>query len=206
MTTRLFLVRHAETTWHAENRYTGSSNIGLTTRGFAQADALGRWARGARLDAIYSSDLTRSRLTAQPSAEATGLGVRIEPRVREIDFGRGEGLTRTEMATQFPEALAAFLANPGRSPLPGGESGVAGIARARPALHEIAAAHPGGRVLVVMHSTLLRLMLTDLLGINPDGYRKIFPETENCALNEILLGAEPGDPAAIVRLNAPTGA
>ena len=47
VSTTLYVVRHGETEWHAENRYAGVSDVGLTETGREQAERLGRWAAGA---------------------------------------------------------------------------------------------------------------------------------------------------------------
>lgn len=180
--TTLFLTRHAETVWHAENRYAGLSNVAITEHGRAQAQELGRWSAAAELDAIYSSTLSRSVLTAQPSAHATGLTLTQDPRLVEVNFGRGDGLTRAEMREHFPADVDAFVAAPGTTPLPDGEAGTDAVARAMPALDDICRAHPDGRVLVVMHSTLMRLLLCHLLGLTLNSYRTAFPAVTNCAL------------------------
>lgn len=186
----LILARHGETLWHAENRYAGSTDVGLTERGRAQSVTLGRWAAGQPLAAVYSSDLSRAVLTATPAADALALPLHLEPRLREVDFGRGEGLTTAEMREAFPRDVDEFQLRPGQSPLPGGESGIAAVDRAWPSLEEIAARHDGA-VLVVMHSTLMRLVLCRVLGMSLDHYRSAFPAVRNVALTTITLGAAP---------------
>lgn len=203
--TELVLVRHGETVYHAENRYAGRGDIALTDAGLADASRLARWASGARLDAVVSSPLSRAVRTAAPSAEAAGLTPTVDERLVEVDFGAVEGLTRAEMRERFPDALAAFLAAPASAPMPGGEAGADAVARALPALHDLAAAWPSGRVLVVAHQTLLRLLLCDLIGVALDRYRTVFPALEPAALTEIRLpaGDGRGSGVALVRLNAP---
>ncbi|WP_437583312.1 histidine phosphatase family protein [Paramicrobacterium sp. CJ85] len=180
--TTLFLSRHGETVWHAENRYAGLSDVALTPRGFEQAEQLGEWAATANLDAVCSSTLSRSVLTATPAAEATGLPLTQDRRLVEVDFGHGDGLTRAEMRERFPAEVDAFLQAPGITPLPHGEPGEDAVARAFPALDELCAKHPDGRVLVVMHSTLMRLLLCHLLGLDLNRYRAAFPSVTNAAL------------------------
>ncbi|MFG3506626.1 histidine phosphatase family protein [Streptomyces sp. NPDC047821] len=199
--TDFILVRHGETAWHAENRYAGRTDVPLTERGHQQAAALGAWAAGQRLDAVLCSPLSRARLTARPAATALGLAPRVDERLVEVDFGRGDGLTRAEMAEAFPDALAAFLDDPVAHHLPGGEDPVAAAGRAVGCLEEVARDLPGGRVLVVAHSTLVRLVLCDLLGIPLARYRQVFPALENGALTELRL--LPGGRASLLRLNAP---
>ena len=199
--TRFVLVRHGETVWHAENRYTGSSDIELTDHGRAQAASLAEWAAGAGLDAVCTSPLARARDTAAPSAEATGLELRTDPRWRELDFGDGEGLVRSEMHERFPDALAAFRADPYLNPLPGGERPADAVERGLEVLHDVRASLPDGRVLVVGHGTLMRLLLCELLGLPKSEYRRTFPGVGNCALTELRF-RDGG--VALLRYNVPT--
>lgn len=185
---RFFLVRHGETIWHDGNRYAGVSDIPLTPLGVQQAAALGVWSRDAGLTHIYVSPLQRARDTAAAAQLSTGLVATVEPRLREVSFGQAEGLTAAEQAERFPDVHAAFLADPGENPLPGGESGREAVKRARPALDEISAAcGPDARVLIVAHNTLFRLLLCDLLGVSLGGYRRLFPVLRNGAVTEIDL-------------------
>jgi len=182
---KLFLSRHGETVWHRENRYAGVSDIALTPEGRHQAVRLADWAETAPLAAVYSSTLGRAIETATPAARAAGVALRTDARLCEVDFGRGEGLTRAEMHERFPHELAAFLAQPASLPLPDGERGIDAIVRAMSALEDIACTHPNESVLVVMHSTLMRLVLCAALGLDPDRYRTVFPHVRNAALTEL---------------------
>lgn len=206
--TTVHLTRHGETTWHAENRYAGSSDVPLTARGREQGDALARWAAGAAIDVVATSDLSRAVETGDAAAKMLGVDVVIDARLREVDFGRGEGRTRAEMAELFPEQLAAFVAAPASSPLPGAESGTAAVARGLDALADlIRVAGPDGGVLVVAHSTLIRLVLCRVLGLPLDDYRRRFPGLANTAVTTVelppaaeaaaLVGA-----GALIRFNA----
>ncbi|UGY94429.1 histidine phosphatase family protein [Streptomyces gobiensis] len=198
--TEFILVRHGETAWHAENRYAGLTDVALTERGRQQAAALADWAATADLSAVWSSPLSRARLTAAPAAAACDLTPRIDERLHEVDFGRGEGLTRAEMRQRFPKQLDAFLSDPVNHHLPGGEDPRRAAERAAACLADIAQEHPVGRVLVVAHSTLLRLLLCQLLDIPLTNYRRVFPELHNGALTELRMK---DGRAALLRLNAP---
>jgi len=207
--TTIHLVRHGETLWHAENRYAGSSDVALTPRGLEQARELAGWverrvAAGVRFDAIVTSTLTRAILTALPAAEVLGLVPRADARLCEVHFGRGEGMTRAEMEEIFPDAVAAFLANPATSPLPDAERGVDAVARARAALTEIAAERPVGTVLVVAHSTLTRIVLASLLGMDVERYRDLLPAVGNCHVTSLELDAQ-GE-VALLAYNVPPSA
>jgi broad specificity phosphatase PhoE len=198
--TNLVLVRHSETIWHAENRYAGSSDIALTPRGYEQAEVLASWARTAGLDAIWVSSLSRTQETAALAARVTGLTPHVDERLHELDFGKGEGRTASEMEQLFPEAMAAFHADPVAHHLPGGEDPHIAAERAIACFKDITLAHPDGRVLVVTHTTLIRLALCKLLGLPLAKYRSVFPFVRNGALTEIRLD---GDRVSLLEYNAP---
>lgn len=199
--TDVVLVRHGETVWHAENRYAGRSDVALTGRGHKQAQSLARWTATAGLDALWCSELQRARETAAPCAEASGLVPRVDSRLNEVDFGRGEGLTFYELRQRFPLELDAFSDDPVEHPLPGAEDPRAATARALACLEEIAKEVPHGRVLVVAHNSLIRLTLCHLLRIPLSEYRERFPFIRNCGINEVRLldGKQP----ALLQLNSP---
>lgn len=195
------MVRHGESVWHTENRYAGSSDIELSDRGGDHARALASWAANAGLQRIYVSDLRRAQATAQAVETAIGLQATVDPRFRELHFGDGEGLTSSEMRQRFPDRYAAFCIDPVKNYLPGGEDPARAIARGRAALEDAASeAGPEARVLVIGHSTMIRLLLCDLLGIAPSRYRQVFPELGNVSINEILLAQ---GSAALLHFNVP---
>ncbi|MGW3990864.1 histidine phosphatase family protein [Streptomyces sp. NPDC004830] len=201
MSTTLLLVRHGQTVWHAENRYAGVSDIDLTDTGRAQAEALGRWAAAHPVDAVWSSPLTRALATAEPACRALDLVPQREPGLRECDFGVVEGRTLAEFETEDPEWAAAYRADPVANSFPGAEDPRAAAARGVRALREIAAGHPGGRVLVVAHNTLLRLVLCTLLSIPLAEYRHRLPRLRNAAVSELRM--QPVGTAGLLSLNVP---
>jgi probable phosphoglycerate mutase len=200
MSTTLLVARHGQTVWHAENRYAGVSDVALTDTGRAQAEALGRWAAAHPVDAVWTSPLSRAVVTAEPACRALGLTARREPALRECDFGVVEGRTLAEFEAQDPKAAQAFRADPVAHPFPGAEDPRAAAVRGTGALRRIAAAHPGGRVLVVAHNTLLRLVLCSLLHIPLPEYRRVFPRLRNAAVSELRIE---GQRAALLSLNLP---
>lgn len=113
---------------------------------------------------MHASPLTRACETAAPSAAAAGLDVVVDAALRELDFGAGEGLTSHEMRERFPADHERFVPDPAGAPLPGGEVPADAAARFLAALDGIAAVHPTGRVLVVAHDTVIRLVLCRVVG------------------------------------------
>lgn len=201
--TRVVLVRHAETVWHAESRYAGSTDIELTEHGREQAEALARWAVGAGLGRLHVSSMRRAQDTLAPTARALGLAPVVDARLRELDYGDAEGRTAAELTASMGERYTAFQRDPFHCPLPGGEDPGEAVERAREAVVEIALASARAQVnrtLIVAHNTLIRLLLCDLLGIKPSRYRRVFPELANVSLTELGFRFESENEPACVGL------
>ncbi|MGU7783673.1 histidine phosphatase family protein [Burkholderia sp. PU8-34] len=159
-TTQILFIRHGETAWNRIKRIQGHIDIPLAESGLAQAQRLAaRLARdardGARVDAIYSSDLMRAQQTAQPAADALGLPLVLREGLRERAYGIFQGHDSAEIEARFPDAYAAWQTrDPGFEP-EGGESQRVFYHRVLHALEPIVAAHPGGRIACVAHGGVL---------------------------------------------------
>ena len=156
--TALLLVRHGETDWNADGRLQGQTDRPLSDFGRRQARQLADELADEQLEAIYSSDLSRARETAEIVGERLGLPVVLEPDLREKDWGTWEGLTAVE------RDRVEFV----------GESTEAHQERMLRALRRISGLHPGDvRVLVVTHGGSMRRVQTAALGW-------AMPVVENC--------------------------
>lgn len=156
--TRICLVRHGETEWNAARRIQGQIDIGLNAAGQAQARAAGRCLRTAGITALYSSDLQRAWATAQAIGAALGLVPQSSPALRERCYGVFEGLTYDEAKQRHPAGYAAFEGRNADYDFENGESLRALFARVTGKLAEIAAAHPGSNVVVVVHGGVLDIV------------------------------------------------
>ena len=152
---RLLLIRHGETAWNAEHRIQGRLDVPLSPTGVWQTGRLAQRLAAETIDAVVSSDLARAWMTAMPLADARGLVLLPEPRLRERAFGIFEGKTLDEIAAEHPQEFAAWRARDVDWRIPGGESAAEFIARVLEALHDIAAAYLGRTVAVVSHGGVL---------------------------------------------------
>ena len=204
--TRLALTRHGETVWHDENRYAGgSSDIDLTEDGVAQSKRLAEWAAAQAFQALVCSPVRRALETATPVAEATGLDLQVVEDLREVDFGVAEGRTAHELWGLDPAMLDRFRADPVAHPFPGAEAPELAADRAAAALRTVAAACPGGSVLVVAHNTVLRLAMCRLLGLPVAQYRQLFPRLDNAAITELAVPFREDLPVSLLTLNVHLG-
>ena len=168
MRTIIYLVRHGSVVGAETRRFIGHLDVPLSPTGEAEAVALGRKLAGTKLAAAYCSDLARTRRTAEILARPHGLEAVPLPALREFSMGRWEGLTAAEIRALDPAAFEAWMADVGRFQFPGGESLADVSARAWPAFENIAARHPGSRILVVAHGGPNRILLCRALGIRPE--------------------------------------
>jgi 2,3-bisphosphoglycerate-dependent phosphoglycerate mutase len=103
---KLVLIRHGESTWNLENRFTGWTDVPLTDTGVAQARQAGRLLRegGYEFDVAYTSVLKRAVWTlwhALDEMERTWLPVQHDWRLNERHYGALQGLNKADMAKQF---------------------------------------------------------------------------------------------------------
>jgi len=158
--TTLLLVRHGETDWNAEGRLQGHTDRPLNDFGRRQAAALAeRLAAEPAIDAVYASDLSRARETAEILAHRLGLPVVTVPDLRERNWGNWEGLTGSE------RDRVEYV----------GEERDAHGERVIRAVRRIAEEHPGQRIVVVTHGGSLRR-------IQVAAYGMALPVIENCSV------------------------
>jgi 2,3-bisphosphoglycerate-dependent phosphoglycerate mutase len=167
---RLLLVRHAATAWTAQGRFQGQTDIPLSPHGRRQATALAQRLMAETLHMLYASDLQRAWETARAIAAPHALPVHAEPRLREMAFGRWEGLTYAEMQQQDAQSLAAWERDQLHSAPPGGETLLQMTQRVRAAYVSILVAGQDKTVGLVAHGGPLQLLLCRALGLPPQAY------------------------------------
>lgn len=176
MTQRLLLLRHGQTEASARGIYSSGATLPLTRKGRAQADRAAERLRGSGVDAIRSSPFDRARDTAEAVARAVELPVVLDERLREIDYGPFEGLTRAQAELRF-SGYKVWREHPFEAHPPGMEALADALARARAAAGDALAT--SRCPLLVAHQGTLRLVLIALGQIRRDQYfETLIPEAE----------------------------
>ena len=152
--TEILLARHGETDWNRDRRIQGQTDMRLNAAGLAQAHALAERLANEKLVAVHSSDLARARETAMIIAQCHRLEVTLDPGLREKNFGSWEGLTDSEIAVRFPDAVRGRWGD--------AETSEQVMSRAMAVIGQIRIAHADGPVLVVSHGGPLRMILEQL--------------------------------------------
>lgn len=162
-TTWFDLIRHGEP--EGGRRYRGHLDDPLSALGWAQMRAA--ISEQDQWDAVLTSPLRRCHDFAADVASQRGLPLHVEPALKEISFGEWEGHTLEELQRRDGERLAAFWADGERNPPPGGENLGAFYRRVEAAWRHWRQALAGQRVLLVGHSGMIRMILAEVLQIEP---------------------------------------
>jgi alpha-ribazole phosphatase len=165
-TTALLLIRHTEPSALANGLCYGVLDVPLSDEGVIQAQRIGDHLRDTRLDAVYTSPLSRAAATASAVSESHGLTPDPRADLSEIDFGAFEGRTFDELAAADPDVYGRWMREPSRVRFPGGESFADLRGRVSREIARIRRAHRGGSVAVVTHGGPIRAVLAEVLGLD----------------------------------------
>lgn len=162
---RLLLARHGQSTWNAERRFQGATDVALSALGRAQAAALGDALAGYRVSAAYASPYRRARETAEIALASGGVPLTTMEELRELSLGDWEGCTVDEVRGREGDPYRAWLLAPHDCPPPNGEPLDAVYRRVHSAVERISAAHGEDEdVLVVAHGGVISVYACVLLG------------------------------------------
>lgn len=165
---QLLLARHGETGLHNTGRYIGSQDLPLSSTGQAQARRLASILPSG-ISRCLCSPMLRTRETAELALSGHPCQPEHLPSLREIDFGRWEGLSFPEIAAQDPDLVSKWQQDALNFHFPNGEHTLSFWQRVQEAL-QIITALPDDTVLVICHGGVIRVMLCSLLGIPFEKY------------------------------------
>lgn len=170
---KLYVARHGQTRWNAENKVCGRTDLPLTEVGIAQAQALAEKAEALGIDLILTSPLDRAHTMARIIADRCGAEVQVEERLIEQNYGVFEGVDRQD---------SGFLANKRQFAVryPGGESMMDMAGRIYPLLEEIREKYPEKTVLLACHGGVCRVIRTFFVPMTNEEYFAYSPE--NCSV------------------------
>jgi alpha-ribazole phosphatase len=157
----VLFVRHAET--DMAGRFCGHSDPDLNDNGRTQLTELAQLLSGERIDEVYSSDLRRAMSTAQAIAQARKIPLSPRPALREIDFGRWEGLSWEQIEQSDPGYARKWMADYPHLPAPAGESFGDFEERILQEVNQLLDSSRGSMA-VVTHAGALRVVMRHLCG------------------------------------------
>ena len=122
---KLVLIRHGESQWNLENRFTGWVDVPLSPKGIEEAKAAGKKLAGFKFDRAFSSVLARANETMRIILEAieqTGIPIEKDKALNERMYGELQGLNKAETANKFGDEQVKMWRRSYDVRPPGGES------------------------------------------------------------------------------------
>ncbi|KKB85099.1 phosphoglycerate kinase [Devosia limi DSM 17137] len=168
---RLILLRHGETTWNAEQRLQGQDNSNLSERGIQQALRFVGFARALQPARSVSSDLGRTRQTAQLIGHGE---CPSDPRLRELDMGEWTGRIKADLIAERAEDYHAWRA--GQFTPAGAETWQIFRARITDGLRDWLG-RGAGDMLAIVHGGVIRAACHEFIGLPPSRVIPVTPGT-----------------------------
>lgn len=171
MTLNLYLLRHGETEFSQSGGFCGFTDAELTLQGKQMAEQFADSYKHLEWSACYCSPLKRTLETAAPLALARGIEIFKRDGLKEINYGKWEGLTHSYVKENFADDYTRWSSEPGWNAPTGGETAFQIAERAMNVVSEILNKHGDGNILLVSHKATIRIILCSLLGIELGRYR-----------------------------------
>ncbi|MBL7159412.1 histidine phosphatase family protein [Candidatus Microgenomates bacterium] len=162
-----FLIRHGESIANRNGIYQGQSyDTDLSFLGIKQAEALAKRLKKFQVDKILTSPLKRTLQTAQIIAEECKTSLIIDQGLMETNHGLWEGKSIDEVKTNYPEIFNSWQKTPSKTIFPQGESFLNTARRVKKWLKNNKELE--GKIVVVAHDNILRIIFSEVLGFPLD--------------------------------------
>ena len=182
--TRLIFIRHGESEANLKEIGAGQLDYPLTELGHTQARLAAEYLlANEKIDVIYSSDLCRAMDTARPVADALGLPIQTDLRLREIDTGDWAGMSFRERELRYPEQIRILQTDYSHMKFPGGEAMFEVYRRMVACVLEIAKKNEEKTVLIATHAGALRNYLAYANGYSEEEIHMIRTGGENANIH-----------------------
>jgi broad specificity phosphatase PhoE len=163
--TELILARHGQTEWNVGKIFRGRADVNLDEVGARQAELLGKYLSNYELEAVYSSPLKRALDTATIVARYQKVGVHTAEGLIDFDYGKWQSLSEQQVKRLYPALLNEWHSSPHKVRMPDGESLDDARGRVIESLTGVLSKHQG-RVLLVSHRVVLKVLICSLLGLD----------------------------------------
>jgi 2,3-bisphosphoglycerate-dependent phosphoglycerate mutase len=170
---KLVIVRHGQSEWNAQNKFTGWVNVDLAPKGIAEAKEAGEKLKGFKFDKGFTSALLRAQKTLQLALEVSGqsdLEVVENEKLNERMYGDLQGMNKDEAREQFGEEQVHIWRRSFDTPPPGGESLKGTADRVLPYYKEVIEPElkAGKTIIIAAHGNSLRALIMYLEKLSPE--------------------------------------
>ena len=179
--TTIYLIRHAEAEGNIYRRAHGQYDGWIIGRGHVQIEQLKARFANEKIDAVYSSDLTRTAVTASAIYEPRGLPLNTTQQLREVKLGEWEDMAWGNIEYLYPEMNSYFSIDPEKWHVTGSEDYHHVRKRMTCCIREIAEKHEGETIAVFSHGLAIRMFVSGILGVPSNEIKKV-PYFDNTAV------------------------
>ncbi len=183
---KLYIVRHGETDWNKQGIFRGRHDVPLNENGREQAKRIAEYLAGRKMTVVRSSPLERAKATAEEIARASGIKVEVDERLTDINYGRWEGKSKSDVLGTDAQLYRLWRNEPHLVTFPGGESLACVRERVMPPILELC--DRDGDAVVVTHRVVCKAAICTLLGLGLDAFWKIHISTAACTVFESERG------------------
>jgi 2,3-bisphosphoglycerate-dependent phosphoglycerate mutase len=169
---KLITVRHGQSQWNLENKFTGWVDIDLTDKGKEEANQAGELVKGHNVDLVFTSDLIRAQHTADIIMDVADIDVKVvkNQALNERHYGDLQGLNKDDTRAKYGDEQVHIWRRSYETPPPGGESLKMTQERVMPYYREhiLPKLEEGKDIMIVAHGNSLRSLIMELNGLSPD--------------------------------------
>ncbi len=170
---QLIVLRHGQSEWNLQNRFTGWVDVDLTEQGVQEAKKAGELLRDYQIDVLYTSNLQRAQKTADLALASAGIAVdeiHRDEALNERHYGDLQGLNKAETAEKYGDEQVHIWRRSYDTPPPNGESLKDTQARVLPYVEKniVPQLKAGKNVMVAAHGNSIRALVMFLEKMSPE--------------------------------------
>jgi len=182
----VILVRHGETDLNAGEIFRGRVDVDLNEEGMKQAELLGDYLGGEKIDLVYSSPLKRAVKTAEAIARPHNLEVNVVENLIDFNYGEWQGIPLREIREKYGELYRDWEDTPEQVRVPGGESLEDVRRRTLPFIEDAVMRFGEGKIVFVSHRVVHKVLICNLLGLGNAHFWNVRLDT--CGITRFLCG------------------
>lgn len=183
MSTKILIIRHGETDWNRSETFRGTYDIALNENGKKQARLVAQSLKNIKIDAAYTSPLSRAKETAGIVSKSHSISPIIHNAFIDMDYGEWTGKKDSEVIKLWPDEHAAWTTKPHTVKPPGGTTLEDIFKNSFAAMEDLAVKHNGETIAIFTHRVVNKLLLIGALALGLERFPFIIQG--NCCINEI---------------------
>ena len=208
MKSKLYLIRHGQSIYNLENRFTGWKDVDLTDLGTSQAKEAAKLLQDESFDLAFTSNLSRAQKTLDIILDELNMSLEVikNEALNERDYGDLVSQNKSEAAEKFGEKQVQIWRRSFDTPPPGGESLKMTLERTLPYFNSDIKPHlsDGKNIILSAHGNSIRSIVMDLFNYSSDQILKtevgwceplVYTFNDNLEVIDFELKKRPSEPS-----------